>query len=124
MALQVQLEPHEPSREARRWGMFTHLSALIWLFGVPLGQIFGPLIIWLVKREEYPYVNTQGKEALNFQISCSVYAIVASIFLIVGIGILLLIAIAVFNVIFTIVGAVKAGDGLVYRYPLTFRAVK
>ncbi|MGW8182241.1 MAG: DUF4870 domain-containing protein [bacterium] len=104
--------------------MFTHLAGLIWLFGIPFGQIFGPLVIWLLKKEDYQYVNAQGKEALNFQISCTVYAILCAPLILVGIGILLLIAVGVFNVIFTIAASVKAGDGILYRYPLTFRAVK
>lgn len=106
----------------RTWAMAAHLSTLCGLIGIPFGNIIAPLVIWLIKKEEMPFVDDQAKEALNFQISVSIYAIVASpTILIFGIGFLLLGAIGVFWLICVIIAAIKANDGEQYRYPLCIR---
>lgn len=69
----------ETEKQARTWGMLCHLTALCCWVGVPFGNIVGPLIVWLIKKDETPLVDEQGKESLNFQISISIYAIVAAI---------------------------------------------
>ena len=56
-------------------GMLCHLLSLTLLIGVPLGNILGPLIIWLIKRDEDPFVDLCGKESLNFQISMTIYIV-------------------------------------------------
>ena len=70
----------------RTWDILCHLLALSGFVAVPLGNILGPLVIWLIKKEQLPSVDAHGKESLNFQISMTIYAIVAalSIFAIVG----------------------------------------
>ncbi len=112
-----------PNRDENLWAMFCHLSALAG-FLIPLGNVVGPLVIWMVKKDEYPLVADQGKEALNFQISMTIYYIVALILIIVIIGILLLIGLAVFSLIMTIIAMVKANEGTAYRYPLCIRFIK
>jgi len=101
--------------------MLCHLTALAAYVGVPFGNILGPLIVWLIKKEEYPFVEEQGKASLNFQISMSIYAIVAGILIVVGIGIVLLAAIGVVNLVLVIIASVKANNGESYQYPLTIR---
>ncbi|MDD4673356.1 MAG: DUF4870 domain-containing protein [Bacteroidales bacterium] len=86
--------------EERTMAMLCHLSALA-MFIVPFGRILGPLIVWLIKREQYVEVDRQGKDALNFHLSIFLYAIVASFFIIVLIGIFMLIAVGVFSLIIT-----------------------
>ena len=113
------VDPDE--RQARTWGMLCHLTALAAYVGVPFGNILGPLIVWLIKKEEYPFVEEHGKASLNFQISMSIYGIVAGILIVVGIGIVLLAAIGVVNLVFVIIGSVKANNGESYEYPLTIR---
>ena len=71
----------EENKDARTWATLCHLSALLVLLGLPLGNVFGPLVAWLIKRNEHPFVDDQGKEALNFQISMTVYGIVAGMFM-------------------------------------------
>ena len=56
----------EQDKDAKKWAMFTHLSALVGFIGVPFGTILGPLILWLMKKDDFDYVNQQGREALNF----------------------------------------------------------
>ncbi len=121
--------PSSPSRQvfenrARTWGMLCHLSALCMYVGVPFGNLAGPLLVWLLKRNEFPYVDEQGKESLNFQISISIYGILAAILLFVFIGFILLFALAAFQLVMVIIAAVKANDGNPIRYPLTIRFLK
>ncbi|OBR66746.1 orotate phosphoribosyltransferase [Paenibacillus oryzae] len=103
--------------------MLCHLLALS-TFIVPLGSILGPLVMWLIKKDQSPYVDAQGKESLNFQISIAIYAIVASILILILIGGILLIGIGIFWLVFVIIASTKANDGIVYRYPLTIRFLK
>lgn len=102
--------------------MACHLAAL---FGyvVPLGWILGPLVVWLVKRNEFPFVDDQGKESLNFQITIIIYGIVSFLLCFLLIGFLLLFLLAIFHIVMVVVAAVKASSGQSYRYPLTIRFV-
>jgi len=108
------------NREERMWAMFCHLSGLAG-FIFPFGNIIAPLIIWSLKKEEYPLVNDQGKEALNFQISMTIYFIASAILIFLIIGIPLLIILGLFSLIVVIIAAIKANEGEKYRYPLTIR---
>jgi len=112
------------NNEEYTWGMACHLSALAAFIGIPFGHILGPLVVWLIKRDQFPFVDAQGKEALNFQISMTIYAIVAFILCFVLIGIPLLIAIGILDLILVIVAAVKASTGQSYRYPLAIRFIR
>lgn len=111
------------NKEERTWAMFAHLSTFVGHV-IPFGHIVGPLIIWCIKKDEMPFVNDQGKEALNFQITMTLAFIVAALSLFVLVGFVLLPAIWFFDVIVTIIAAVKANDGVAYRYPLCLRLVK
>lgn len=82
-----------------------------------------PLILWLVKRQQFPFVNRSGREALNFQISMHLYMIVSAILMFVLIGFVLLPIVAVCWLVFTVIGAVRASNGEDYRNPLTLRLV-
>lgn len=110
------------SAEERQWAMFAHLAALAG-FIIPLGNVIGPLIVWLVKKDTMPFVDDQGKESLNFQITVLIAAIVAGILIVVLIGFLLLPLIGLLALVFTIIGAIKANEGTNYRYPFTLRLI-
>ncbi len=116
---QVARENNQSSDE-KMWAMLCHLSALAG-FIVPFGNIIGPLVIWSLKKDEFPLVNDQGKEALNFQISILIYIFVSVILIFVAIGIIALIAVACFSLIMTVIAAIKSNEGFKYRYPLTIR---
>lgn len=109
-------------KQERTWGMFCHLSALA-AFIFPFGNIFGPLIVWLVKKDESPFVDDQGKESLNFQISFTIYCIIATVLAVIFIGIILLIALGIAFLILVIIAAVKANEGEEFRYPFIIRLV-
>jgi uncharacterized Tic20 family protein len=89
-----------------------------------MGQIIGPLIVWLLKKDEYPLVDDQGKEVLNFQISVTIYGLVCIPLCCFVIGFVLLGAVLVFSIVMTIIGGVKANGGVAYRYPLCIRFIK
>ena len=108
------------NRDERMWAMFCHLSGLAG-FVFPFGNIIAPLVIWLVKKEEYPMVNEHGKEALNFQISMTIYILASIILIILVIGIALLIILSLFSLIVIIIASIKANEGEKYRYPITIR---
>ena len=112
------------SKDERMWGMFCHLAALAAFVGIPLGNVIGPLVVWLIKKDEFPFVNEQGKESLNFQISMSIYALVCFPLMFVLIGIPLLIAVVIADLVLVIMAALKAYEGIAYRYPLTIRLIK
>jgi uncharacterized Tic20 family protein len=114
----------EASKDARTWATVCHLSALSAFVGIPLGNILGPLVVWLLKRNDHPFVDDQGKEALNFQISMTIYGIVAGILVILLVGIALLALVAVTDFILVIVASMKANDGERYRYPFTIRLIQ
>jgi uncharacterized Tic20 family protein len=123
-----------PSAEEKQWALFAHLSALLGAFVTGFwfgwGCFLGPLVIWLVKKETMPFVNDQGKEALNFNITLAIVGVILLIFSIVTLGIGLLITIpvgvivAIAWLVFTIIAAIKASEGVAYRYPITLRLVK
>src|SRR5690242_11127927 len=90
------------SSDERNWAMFCHLAGLAgFLPVIPfLGNVIGPLVLWLVKREQYPFVDDQGKEALNFQITMLIATILAMLLIPVLVGIVLLPAVIVADVVF------------------------
>ncbi len=107
----------------RTAAMLCHLTALAGML-VPFGNILGPLIVWLVKRDESPLVDREGKESLNFQISMSLYLLVSILLIVVFIGLPMLVAIGLLDLILTIVAAVKTSSGETYVYPLTIRFLR
>lgn len=110
-----------PSEE-RNWGMGAHLAAFAGYF-VPMGNVLGPLIIWLVHKDKSDYITWHAKEALNFQITVVLAMFVAAVMILVWVGILLLPAIAVLDLIFVIMGGVAASKGEPYRYPVSIRFI-
>jgi len=115
---------YAPTSDERKWAMLCHLSALSVYIGIPFGNVLGPLVIWLLKRDESSYVDEQGREAINFHMSMMIYVIVATMFSFIIIGIPFLIALFISSIVFSIIAAVKASDGVAYRYPMTIRLLQ
>lgn len=113
----------QPSREARQWAMFCHLSALLGIF-IPFGSLIAPLVIWQVKRESDPFIDAQGKEALNFQITVAIASAISLLLMVVVIGFFLFGLVAIGALVLTIIAGVKANEGQPYRYPFTWRLIK
>ncbi len=116
----------EVNKDARMWAMFCHLVGLAAILPiVPLfGGAIGALIIWQIKKDDFPFVNEQGKEALNFQISILIYAIVSGLLIFACVGAFLLPAVIIFDIVFLIIAAIKANNGSHHRYPLCIRFLK
>ncbi len=112
----------EISQEERQVAMFCHLSGLAG-FIVPFGSLVAPIIIWSLKKDDMPFVDEQGKEAINFQISMAIYLFVAIILCFVIIGIPVVIGLVLAKLAFALIAAVKASEGKTYRYPFTLRFV-
>ncbi|MBK8946710.1 MAG: DUF4870 domain-containing protein [Ignavibacteriae bacterium] len=111
------------TKDERMWAMIAHLSAVVG-FVIPFGNVIAPLLIWILKKEESAFINDQGKEALNFQISVTIYAFICIVLIILLIGIALLIALGIFALIFIIIASINSYDGKAYRYPMTIRLIK
>lgn len=115
--------PPLASKDERMWGLLCHITALSG-YVVPFGNIIGPLVIWLIKRDEYALVADQGKEALNFQITVWLAFIACIPLCFIFIGFVLMFVVGIGALILTIIAAVKANEGFRYRYPMTLRLIK
>jgi uncharacterized Tic20 family protein len=122
----VMVPARDPWQQARQWALVAHLSAL---GGLVLGlNWLGPLIVYLVKKDEHPFIADQAREALNFNLSFFLYTVVGFVatfvLILVLVGLLLiplLFALMVVWIVLVIVAAVRANRGEAYRYPLTIR---
>ena len=103
--------------------MGCHLAALSG-FVIPFGNIIGPLIIWLIKKDTMPLVDQHGRESLNFQITVMIAAFVAALTICIGIGVVLLPLLGIVNLVLCIIAGLKARDGIAYRYPFAIRLIK
>ncbi|MGE8360595.1 DUF4870 domain-containing protein [Pseudomonas sp.] len=112
-----------PDREARQWAMFCHLAAFLG-FVFPFGNLIGPLIVWQIKKDLDPFIDEQGKEALNFQITVVIAMVISVMLMLVAVGILLTGLVFIGAIVLTIIAGIKANEGRAYRYPFCWRLVK
>jgi len=139
------------TKAERNWAMACHLAALAVFLKIPFGNILGPLVVWLIKRRESSFVDDQGKEALNFQISVTIYFLVLAVPVFLGWFILsgfltfsrhgpahfspfgvsmflspwlLMVAVGIFDLVFVILAAIRTSEGQAYRYPLSIKFIK
>jgi uncharacterized Tic20 family protein len=117
------------SSEEKQWAMLVHLSSVVAACLTGMGFV-GPLIVWLIKKDQMPFVNEQGKEALNYQINLLVlFAIlgpVSFVLAIVTFGLILIpigLAFIALAIVIPILAAVKANAGEAYQYPCAFRVI-
>ena len=113
------------AKEDRNWALAAHLTSFSYFVGIP--GFVGPLVIWLVKKDELPFTATEAKESLNFQISLFIYAVLCVVLTLTIFGAVIgipgLMVLALLQIIFPIMGAIKANEGKSYRYPITIRLV-
>ena len=100
-----------------------NMATIAHVLGIVTGFI-GPLIIWLLKKDQSPFVEDQGKEALNFQLTLLIGWIIAGASTAICIGFVLMPAVLVCAIIFGIMGAMATNKGEAYRYPLNIRFIK
>jgi uncharacterized Tic20 family protein len=121
----------EISKDARMWAMFCHLAGLAGFLPISaaIGSVIAPLVLWQIKKKEDPFIDKNGKEAVNFQISMLLYSLIGSVacaVTCVGIPLIPFIVgiIGIIDIIFLLIAAVKANNGEHYRYPLAIRFIK
>ncbi|HZJ95962.1 MAG TPA: DUF4870 domain-containing protein [Thiopseudomonas sp.] len=122
---QMTITPEKPelSQEAKQWAMLSHLAAFA-VFVFPFGNIIGPLLVWQLKKDLDPYVEQNGKEAVNFQITVAIVMLACMLLMFYWIGFLLLLVVGLYWLVLTIVAGIKANDGVSYRYPWAIRFIK
>lgn len=104
-----------PTQDEKNLALIMHVLSLVGF------SLIGPLIVWLIKKDESAFIDKQGRELLNFQISLLIYFLVSFVLCLVIIGFVLVGVLAIASLILTIIGLVKATEGKIYRYPLTIR---
>ena len=114
----------EINKDARMWAMVCHLAGLAGMLIPGTGNIVAPLVVWQIKKEDNPFIDEQGKEAVNFQISISMYLIISIFLCVICVGAFLVAATLFFFFVFSLIAAVKANNGFHYRYPLIIRFIK
>lgn len=135
----------ERDRQANQWAMLLHFSLLAG-FMIPYAGLITPIVIWQIKKEEFPEINIHGKIVVNWIISTLIYGLglVAIYLVVIGffsvllrgadsfflfaysypIIILMSAVFGILNVIFPIIGGIKANNGVVWKYPLTLRILQ
>ena len=112
----------DSAESIRSWCIGLHLSGLSGLvLSFALAHVVVPLIIWLVKRGDSPEIDATGKEVLNFQISYTIYSVIAGALCFVLIGFVILPIVLIVWLVSIIIAAVKTSNGEGYRYPFTIR---
>ena len=94
----------QPSAQARQWAMFCHYSAFFWFLVPMIGNVLGPLIVWQLKKDMDPFVDEQGKEALNFQITFSILLMICGVLAWILIGFPLMALISVVALVLVAAG--------------------
>ena len=104
-----------PTQDEKNLGLIMHVLSLVGF------SLIGPLIVWLIKKDESAFIDIQGRELLNFQLSFLIYVIVCIplCFLLIGIPLLIIVGLA--SLILTIIGLVKATEGKIYRFPVSIK---
>lgn len=122
----MQTEPFSltaPSRDERQWAMICHLSAML-MYVTVIGGFVAPFVIWLLKRDEMPFLADQGKETLNFQITILLALACAGVLMLVLVGFPIFWGLLLFHFIVTLVAAVKVSEGVAFRYPFCWRVIR
>ena len=122
----VGAEPPRPKSSSHHaWAMACHLGGLAHFSNfccLPLGVLV-PLVIWLAERDRDPFVDQHGKESVNFQLNVLFWWLIFGVLSFCLIGLPLLLALHVAQIVLAILAAIEAAEGRPYRYPLTVRII-
>jgi len=113
-----------PGPEARRWAMLCHYAAFFWFLAPMIGNVIGPLLVWQLKKDLDPFVDAQGKEALNFQINVSLMLALCGLLAWVLIGFPLMALVSLVALVLVVIAGIRANEGRDYRYPFSIRWLK
>ena len=120
---QLDNQNNQNEQQARQWALFLHLSQLAGYI-IPLLGLIAPIIIWQIKKEEYPILDVHGKVVVNWIISELIYAAIGFVLMFVVIGIPILAVLGVLAIVFPIIGGIKANNGELWHYPMTINIIK
>ena len=107
----------EPDRDAmsssdeRTWSVVVHAAAFLGVLVPIIGGILGPFLVWILKKPESTVVDRHGKAAINFQISMLIYGIAGALLIRAGVGLLILIVLAVFWFVMILVATIRTAKG-------------
>lgn len=119
-----------PDNSEKQFALFVHLSALLGLVLSPLAAVIAPLVMWQIKKNESAFIDDQGKEAVNFNLTLLLVglALVLLTLITFGLGALLTVplglALCVAWLVLAIIAGMKANEGITYRYPYILRLIK
>ncbi|MBV9619740.1 MAG: DUF4870 domain-containing protein [Gammaproteobacteria bacterium] len=113
-----------PTENERTWGMLAHLAALVGLFIPLIGIVIGPLLVWLLRRDDSPFVAAHAREALNFNLLVLLAAILCVALMLVFVGFILGSALFIAWLVLTLVAAIRASEGHAYHYPVSLRLLR
>lgn len=109
---------------SKTFATFCHLGVYLGYSLLPVAGFFlGPMIVWLLKKDESPFVDFHGREAMNFQISCLLWMLISIPLCLIGIGFVTFFLAILASLLWPIYAAIKSADGHWYRYPLTWRFI-
>lgn len=110
---------NEYSGSERNWAMLCHLSAFAGYIFILFGGILGPLIFWLSRRTDSEWVDRNGKESLNFQLSVLLYSVLCIPLMFLIVGFFFLFALLTLEFVCVIIASIRASQGVPFRYPLS-----
>ena len=113
----------DPNREANQWGMFIHFSVFAG-FVVPFAGLVLPIVLWQIKKDQFPICDQHGKVVVNWIISAFIYSLICLVLTLILIGALGFIALGLATIVFAVIGGIKANEGIVWEYPLTIKFLK
>ncbi len=90
----------------------------------PVLNIVAPLLMWLIKKDEMPFLKDQGREVVNFQITLSIVIFLCTLTFWLILPILVALGVGIAAIVLMILGAIKASDGVAYRYPFSLHLLK
>lgn len=112
-------EPPPPDKKPRDWVLYTHISGLCWLISIP--GIVGPLVCWMMKKDELPAVDAVGKEAINFHLTMLIVTIISIPLAFILVGFITMLGALVLSIVCPIMAAIASSNGQPYAYPMTYR---
>ncbi len=110
------LPDYTPTQDEKTIALLSHILTFV-------APILAPLIIYIIKKNESPFVAAHAKESLNFQITLIIAGIICFILIFLLVGILLIILLSVYSMVLIIVATVRASEGRLYKYPFSIKLI-
>lgn len=123
MSEPMQESKRDVTRQSRQWAMFLHFSLLTGYF-IPFAGLIIPILIWQLKKNDFPELDAHGKVVMNWIISSLIYGSIGFVLTFIFIGLFILIPLGILFIVFPIIGGIKANDGEVWKYPFSIRFLK